>query len=98
MLKRKEYNAIINKIVKTNKVLSRGQRVPVIELNFKPNGFSKDNGHTVYVDYKCAKELLAKIDTEIREIEASYFPFEMINRINKLYDGRDVELQAFPGT
>jgi len=83
MTKRKEYNAITNKIVNTTKVLARGQRVPVVELNFKPDGFQKNNGHQVYVDYKCAKELIQKLSEQVREIESSYYPHEMFDRINK---------------
>lgn len=83
MTKRKEYDAVTNKIVNTSKVLARGQRVPVIELNFKPDGFKKEGGHQVYVDYKCAKEVVQKLSEQIREIESSYFPYEMFDRINK---------------
>jgi len=83
MTKRKEYSAITNKIVNTSKVIARGQRVPVLELNFKPNGFTKEGGHQVYIDYECAKEVIQKLSEQIREIESSYFPYEMFNRINK---------------
>ena len=83
MTKRKDYNAVTNKIVNTTKVLARGQRVPVVELNFKPGGFQKDGGHQVYVDYKCAKELIQKLSEQVREIESSYYPYEMFDRINK---------------
>lgn len=87
MTKRKEYNAILNKIVNTSKVVSRGQRVPVIELTFKPDGYRKD-GHLVYVDYKCAKELIQKLNDQIREIETTYYPYEIYNRINnKVHEG-----------
>jgi hypothetical protein len=87
MTKRKEYNAVLNKIVNTTKVLSRGQRVPVLELVFKPDGFRKD-GHMIYIDYKCAKEVIQKLDEQVREIEATYFPFEIYNRINnKVHEG-----------
>lgn len=82
MTKRKEYNAVLNKIVNASKVASRGQRVPVIELTFKPDGYRKD-GHLVYVDYKCAKELIKKLNDQVREIETTYFPYEIFNRINK---------------
>lgn len=83
MAKRKEYNAILNKVVNTEKVLSRGQRVPVIELTFKPDGYRRD-GHLVYIDYKCAKELMDKLNNQVREIEASYYPAELYNRINNI--------------
>lgn len=87
MTKRKEYNAVLNKIVNTSKVVSRGQRVPVIELTFKPDGYRKD-GHLVYVDYKCAKELVQKLNDQVREIESTYFPYELFNRINnKVHEG-----------
>jgi hypothetical protein len=82
MTKRKEYNAVTNKIVNTAKVLARGQRVPVIEMTFKPDGYRK-NGHQVYIDYKCAKEAVEKLNEQIREIESTYFPYELYNRINK---------------
>ena len=91
MAKRKEYNATLNKIVNTEKVLSRGQRVPVIELTFKPDGYRRD-GHLVYIDYKCAKELMKKLDDQVREIEASYYPAEMYNRINNIvYEGAGLQ-------
>jgi hypothetical protein len=93
MTKRKEHGAVLNKIVNTDKVLSRGQRVPVLELTFKQDGYRRD-GHQVYVDYKCAKELIQKLDTQIREIEASYFPAELYNRINKaVYEGASLQRQ-----
>lgn len=83
MTKRKDYEAVTNKIVNTSKVLARGQRVPVIELNFKPNGFIKDGGHQVYIDYKCAKEVVDKLSEQIREIESTYYPCALFERINK---------------
>jgi hypothetical protein len=83
MAKRKEYNAVTNKIVNTSKVLARGQRVPVLELNFKPNGFTRDGGHQVYIDYTCAKEVIQKLSEQVREIESMYFPHEIFERINK---------------
>lgn len=83
MTKRKDYNAVTNKIINTTKVLARGQRVPVIELNFKPDGFQREGGHQVYVDYKCAKEVVQKLSEQIREIESSYYPYELLERINK---------------
>jgi hypothetical protein len=82
MTKRKEYNAVTNKIVNTAKVLARGHRVPVIEMTFKPDGYHRD-GHQVYIDYRCAKETVEKLSAQIREIESSYFPYELFNRINK---------------
>lgn len=82
MTKRKEYNAITNKIVNTTKVLSRGQRVPVIEMTFKPDGYRRD-GHQVYIDYACAKEAVQKLNEQIREIESTYFPYQLFERINK---------------
>lgn len=82
MTKRKEYNAITNKIVSTTKVLSRGQRVPVIEMTFKPDGYRRD-GHQIYIDYACAKEAVEKLNEQIREIESTYFPYQLFERINK---------------
>ena len=83
MTKRKDYKAITNKIVNTSKVIARGQRVPVLELNFKPNGFTRDGGHQVYIDYSCAKEVIRKLSEQIREIESAYYPQEMFDRINR---------------
>ena len=82
MTKRKDYNAVTNKIVSTVKVLARGQRIPVIEMTFKPDGFRKE-GHQVYIDYKCAKEAVQRLNAQIREIESTYYPYEMYTRINK---------------
>ena len=82
MTKRKDYTAVTNKIVSTVKVLARGQRIPVIEMTFKPDGFRKE-GHQVYIDYKCAKEAVQRLNAQIREIESTYYPYEMYNRINK---------------
>ena len=77
MTKRKEYNAVLNKIVNTSKVISRGQRVPVIELTFKPDGYRKD-GHLVYIDYKCAKEMIEKF------MSTSFEGGRHQNRVNKI--------------
>ena len=85
MTKRKDYNAVTNKIVSTVKVLARGQRIPVIEMTFKPDGFRKE-GHQVYIDYRCAKEAVQRLNAQIREIESTYYPYEMYNRINKRVD------------
>lgn len=93
MAKRKEYNAVTNKIVNTEKVLARGQRIPVLELSFKSDGYRKD-GHLVYIDYRCAKELIKKLNSQIREIEATYYPAELYNRINKIvYEGAGLQQQ-----
>jgi len=82
-MKRKDYNEITNKIVNVDKVIARGQREPVIEFTFKPDGFNRTGGHKVYIDYKCAKELLTKLDTNIREIETKYYPNEFYERIQR---------------
>ena len=48
----------------------------------------------VYIDYKCAKELLEKLDSQVREIEAAYYPAELYNRINKIvYEGAKLQEQ-----
>jgi len=82
-MKRKDYNEITNKIVNVDKVIARGQREPVLELIFKTDGFNRLGGHKVYIDYKCAKELLTKLDINIREIETNYYPNEFYERIQR---------------
>lgn len=82
-MKRKEHSEVVNKIVSIEQALSRGQRTPCLELTFKENGFNRFNGHRIYVDYKCAKELQQKLDTIIREVETKYFPYEFYNRLDK---------------
>jgi len=82
-MKRKDTYETVNKIVNINQVLGRGQRVPLIEIEFKPNGFSKLSGHRIYVDYKCAKELLKKIDDNVNNLESKYFVNEFYDRIHK---------------
>jgi len=82
-MKRKDYNEIINKIVSVEPVLSRGQRIPSLELIFKENGYNRLSGHKIYIDYKCAKELLQKLDLTIREVETKYFPHEFYERLSK---------------
>lgn len=82
-MKRKEYNEVTNKIVNINKVLARGQREPVLELTFKTDGFNRLTGHKVYIDYKCAKELLTKLNINIEEIESKYYPNEFYERIQR---------------
>jgi hypothetical protein len=81
-MKRKDSYETVNKIVNINQVLGRGQRVPLIEIEFKPNGFSKLSGHRIYIDYKCAKELLKKIDDSVDNLESKYFVNEFYNRIH----------------
>ena len=93
MTKRKEHGATLNKIVNTGKVLSRGQRVPALELTFKQDGYRRD-GHQVYIDYRCAVELMQKLSVQVQEIEAAYFPAELHNRINKaVYEGAKLQQQ-----
>lgn len=82
-MKRKDVYETINKIVNINQVLGRGQRVPMIEIEFKPNGFSKLSGHRVYIDYQCAKELIKKINDSVDSLESKYFVHEFYNRIYK---------------
>lgn len=82
-MKRKDAYETVNKIVNISQVLGRGQRVPLIEIEFKPDGFSKLTGHRVYVDYACAKELLKKIDDNVDSVESKYFAHEHYNRIHQ---------------
>ena len=82
-MKRKDYNEITNKIVKVEQALSRGQRIPSIELIFKTDGFNRIGGHKVYIDYKCAKELLEKLKVETTTIESKYFPNEYFDKLTK---------------
>jgi len=80
-MKRKNYDNVINKIVNVEEVVSRGQRLPSIELCFKENGFNRLGGHSVYIDYKCAKELHEKLSSIIRLMESKYFPNEYYDRL-----------------
>jgi len=85
-MKRKDYNEITNKIVNASQVLSRGQRVPSIELVFKESGYNKVGGHKVYVDYKCAKELVSKLTEIINSMESKYFVNEYYDKLLKSSD------------
>lgn len=85
-MKRKDVNETINKIVNVDQVVARGHREPILEINFKENGFNRFGGHKVYIDYKCAKELLEKLKTNIREVESKYYPHEFYERIQKSAD------------
>jgi len=82
-MKRKEYNAVKNKIVNVSQVISRSERVPVIELEFKENGFTRGGGHTVYIDYNCAKELISKLNSNLETIRSKYFPAEFYESIKQ---------------
>jgi len=82
-MKRKDYNEVTNKIVAVEQVLSRGQRIPALELVFKTDGFNRHGGHKVYIDFKCAKELLEKLKVETTSIESKYFPSEYYDRLTK---------------
>jgi len=82
-VKRKEINEITNKIVNVDQVIGRGHREPVLELTFKENGFNRLGGHKVYIDYKCAQELVNKLSTNIREVESKYYPHEFYERIQR---------------
>lgn len=82
-MKRKEVNEIVNKIVNVDQVIGRGHREPILELLFKENGYNRIGGHKVYIDYKCAKELLEKLKTNIREVESKYYPHEFYERIQR---------------
>lgn len=80
-MKRKAYNEVTNKIVNVEQVLSRGQRVPSIELTFKTSGHNRLGGHKVYIDYKCAEELLIKLKVETTAIQSKYFPSEYFDKL-----------------
>lgn len=82
-MKRKDYNETTNKIVNVDQVIARGQREPVLELVFKSDGYNRIGGHKVYIDYKCAKELLIKLTNNIQEIESKYHPNEFYERIQR---------------
>jgi len=85
-MKRKEYNEVTNKIVNIDTVLARGQREPVFELTFKTSGYNRMEGHRVYIDYKCAKELITKLNSNINNIESQFFPNEFYERIHRSSD------------
>jgi len=82
-MKRKDYNEITNKIVNVEQVLSRGQRVPVLELTFKESGYSRIGGHRVYIDYKCAEELLKKLNIETNNLKSKYLPSEYYDKLTE---------------
>lgn len=82
-MKRKDYNEVTHKIVNVEQVLSRGSRVPSIELIFKTSGFNRVGGHKVYIDYKCAEELLKKLKVETTQIQSKYFPNEYYDKLTK---------------
>lgn len=82
-MKRKDYDQVTNKIVNVEQVLSRGQRIPSIELTFKTSGYNRFEGHKVYIDFKCAQELLNKLKVETSAIESKYFPSEYYDRLTK---------------
>jgi len=81
-MKRKEIYSIKNKIVNVDQVLDRGERVPLLELEFKQSGFIRTGGHKVYIDYKCALELQKKITNHIDTIQSKYFASEYYNKIH----------------
>lgn len=85
-MKRKEINGITNKIVNVEQVIARGHREPIFELTFKENGFNRLNGHKVYIDFKCAQELITKLSTNTREVESKYHPYEFYKRIQRSAD------------
>jgi hypothetical protein len=82
-MKRKDFSEVVNKIVNVEQVVSRGQRIPSIELVFKPSGYNRTGGHKVYIDYKCAEELLKKLKVETTSIQSKYFPHEYYDRLTK---------------
>lgn len=82
-MKRKDYNEVTNKIVAVEQVLSRGQRIPSIELVFKTSGYNRTGGHKVYIDFKCAEELLQKLKVETTSIQSKYFPSEYYDKLAK---------------
>lgn len=82
-MKRKDYDQVINKIVRVEQVISRGQRIPTLELTFKTSGYNREEGHKVYIDFKCAEELLKKLKVETTAIESKYFPHEYYDRLTR---------------
>ena len=82
-MKRKDYGDVTNRIVSTEQVLARGLRAPAIELTFKTSGHNRTGGHRVYIDYKCAQELITKLQKEIDSIESKYFVNEYYNRLHR---------------
>lgn len=82
-MKRKDYCEVTNKIVSTEQVLARGHRAPAIELTFKVSGHNRTGGHRVYIDYRCAQELITKLQKEIDSIESKYFVNEYYNRLHR---------------
>jgi hypothetical protein len=85
-MKRKEYNEVTNKIVNVDQVLSRGHREPVFELTFKTSGYNRFEGHKVYIDFKCAQELLTKLNTSVRDVESKYRPHSFYERLQRSVD------------
>ena len=85
-MKRKDYNEVTNKIVNVDQVIARGQREPVIELVFKTSGYNRMEGHKVYIDYKCAKGLIQKLELNIREVESKYYPQAFYERLQRSVD------------
>ena len=75
-MKRKDYNEVVNKIVNIEQVLARGQREPAFELTFKTSGYNRLGGYKVYIDYKCAKELVTKLNSNIDSVKSKYFANE----------------------
>lgn len=82
-MKRKEYNEVTNKIVNVDQVISRGQREPVFELTFKTSGYNRFEGSRVYIDFRCAQELLKKLEPSVREVESKYHPFAFYERLQR---------------
>jgi hypothetical protein len=83
-MKRKDYNEVVNKIVNIEQVLARGQREPALELTFKTSGYNRLGGHKVYIDYKCAKELVAKLNSNIDSVKSKYFANEFYTEMYNL--------------
>jgi hypothetical protein len=81
-MKRKDYNEVVNKIVNIEQVLARGQREPALELTFKTSGYNRLGGHKVYIDYKCAKELAAKLSSNIDSVKSKYFAKEFYDDLH----------------
>lgn len=80
-MKRKDYNEVTNKIVNVEQVLARGERVPALELTFKTSGYNRLGGHKVYIDYRCAEELLKKLKVETSSIQSKYYPGEYFDKL-----------------
>jgi len=71
MLKKKDAYATTSKLCRVLSARERGERFPVIELNFLADK-TVSTGHKVYVNLDCAKRLLSNLQNNIDVIESTY--------------------------